>query len=93
MYAIFDSIESFNIWHAEIKNKLGIPYVGFNQATGKPDSDHPTLEFTTPIINPDDLRVIANVADMADGLDIVNQNDSRWSGWFPQHTWTITDNN
>jgi hypothetical protein len=89
MYAIFDSIESFNDWHNEIKIKLNFPIYGTNQATGEVDYDNPTTEFSEFFINSKDQRVIANIVNQVYGLTIIDKDSEEWSDWFTKNTWEI----
>lgn len=84
MYSVFDSIESFDLWHNEIKTKLGFPLYGTNQETGEINYNSPTTEFTEPMINLNDERVIANVFESVYGLNIIDENLEEWSDWFPK---------
>jgi hypothetical protein len=91
MYAVFDSLESFNAWHNDIKEKLNFPIYGTNQATGQTDYNNPTTEFTEPLTNSKDQRVIANVVDEIDGLEIIDEKLDEWSDWFPKAIWEIKE--
>ena len=91
MYAVFDSLESFNAWHSEVKIKFNFPIYGTNQATGEIDRSNPTTEFTEPLTNSKDQRVIANVVDEIDGLEIIDEKADEWSDWLPKAIWGIKE--
>ena len=82
MYSVFDSIEEFNDWHDEIKIKLNFPIYGTNHLTGEIDYNSPTTEFTEPLINLNDQRVIANVFESVYGLNVIDKSLEEWSDWF-----------
>ena len=85
-YAIFDDMETFNVWHAEVKTKLNYPIYGRNESTGKIDKKYPITEFTFALINPNDPRVIANVMDETEGLTLVIREEyPEWvsPNWIP----------
>lgn len=79
MWAIFDSIESFELWHEAIKEKMGYPIYGENAETGEVDFDNPTTDYTSPVIHKEDPRVIAWVGDENEGLEIIDKAD------FPEY--------
>lgn len=91
MYAIFQSRAVFDAWHDGVKSMLGFPLIGVNQATGEPDLEHITSQFTEPLLNDNDPRVIANVGDKTEGLTVINHNDAEWADWFPKPRWAIQD--
>jgi hypothetical protein len=86
MFAIFQNIESFNIWHDQIKVKLNYPLYGTNLATGEIDLVNVTSEYTEPKINSKDPRVIAWVGDEIEELELISETDSEWSSWFDSQT-------
>jgi len=85
-YAIFDNMETFNVWESAIKIKLDYPIYGRNELTGEIDLTHPITEFTSALINPNDPRVIANVLDETEGLTLVIREEyPEWvsPAWIP----------
>jgi len=80
-YAIFDNMETFNVWHDGIKTKLNYPIYGKNEATSKVDKKHPITEFALPLVNPDDPRIVANVEDETEGLTLVIREE--YAAWLP----------
>ena len=82
MFAIFKNLETFEIWHNAIKEKLNYPLIGTNVATGEIDPINITTEYTYAKFNKLDLRVIAWVGDEQEGLQIINPRDTEWSNWF-----------
>ncbi len=79
-------METFNVWHDEIKIKLNYPLYGKNELTDEIDLTHPITEFTSALINPDDPRVIANVEDETEGLTLVIREEyPQWVSpiWIP----------
>jgi hypothetical protein len=72
MYAIFDSLEVFTQWEANIKTLLGYP------------NDCGTINYTNPIGKVDEIRVIAYVTDDIDSTDLVkiSTDQARADGWL-----------
>jgi hypothetical protein len=55
-WVTFDSIESFNAWHEQVKNDLGLPLPALD-ATGNQVEGQVSTEYTTPwIISETDIR-------------------------------------
>lgn len=58
MWYSWNSLDSFEIWHNEVKNILGIPYPNRNSATNEIDeSAQWTVSYTDPmVITSSDIR-------------------------------------
>lgn len=35
----WETLDSFNVWHDNLKEQLGYPLIGYNQATGEPQPE------------------------------------------------------
>ena len=72
MYAIFDSLEAFTQWEANIKTLLGYP------------NDCGTINYTNPIAKVNEIRVIAYVTDDIDSTDLVkiSTDQARADNWL-----------
>jgi hypothetical protein len=79
MFAIFDNLESFNLWHTSIKLKLNYPIYGIEGRTGQPNLDYPIENYTAPQFASDDERVIAWVGDESDNLELVDITSQTYS--------------
>jgi len=92
MYAIFDNIEKFNTWHYALKLKLNYPIIGVNASTGLPDEENLTTEYTNPLTNPNDSRIVAWVGEETHNLVLIEK--SNYLEWFEVSNITIpTDGN
>ena len=71
MWYTFNSLDDFDVWHAGVKDLLGIPYPNVNAATGEVDPLASwTLEYTEPIIvATDDIRAFIE-EEYAEGLTL-----------------------
>jgi hypothetical protein len=71
MYYQWTSLINFQQWHEEAKTALGIPYPGYNAATGELDEDAQwTTAYTEPIIvSENDVRAFVEdyVVELAPG--------------------------
>jgi hypothetical protein len=72
MFAIFDDLESFNLWHNGIKLKLNYPIYGIDGRTGQPNLDYPIENYTAPQFASDDERVVAWVGDEVDDVNLID---------------------
>jgi hypothetical protein len=82
MFALFESIEDFESWHDEVRERLGYPLIGLNQLTGEPDLENTTTDFTNARLNPTDSRVIAFVGEQSVGLTVIDPSAEEWADWF-----------
>jgi hypothetical protein len=89
MYALFNNMEEFNSWHNVIKERLAYPLIGINGSTGEPDDINLITEYTSPLINLNDIRVIAWVGEENTDLQSVLKED--YLEWFTVSNMTIPE--
>jgi len=81
MYAIFNNIEEFNLWHSQVKESLGYPLQCY-RGDGSIINNSFVEEYTTPIIHPITNAVAAPIGEDVSANSVITHEQAIALGYL-----------